>query len=397
VTYREALEALFRRRRFGVRPGLDGIRALLAGLGDPQRRFRAIHVAGTNGKGSTAAFVESILRAGGLRTGLYTSPHLLRFTERIRVAGVEIGEDEAAALAGRTMELAPEATFFEIATGMAFAAFAERGVDVAVIEAGLGGRLDSTNVLEAPLCTVVTGIALDHTEILGPTLSDIAREKAGIFKPGVPAIVGSDQPVLAEEAARVGAPFELVDALDDRPLGLRGGFQRRNAALAVRAVERSGLGISDEAIGRGLREARWPGRLELLGDVLIDAAHNPDGARTLATELPAVAAGRPVTLVFGVVEDKDAAAMLGALTPSVARVILTRVPSPRGRDPETLRALAPGAEVVPDPADALRRARGAGLTVVAGSIFLIAEARRLLTGERADPIAAQDPAAKVVG
>jgi dihydrofolate synthase/folylpolyglutamate synthase len=404
VDYAEALEALFRRRRFGVRPGLDGIRALLSALGDPQRKLLALHIAGTNGKGSTAAFAESILRAAGRRTGMYTSPHLLRFTERIRVDGREVAPTEAARLAGRALAAAPEATFFEIATAMAFVAFAEAGVEVAVVEAGLGGRLDSTNVLDAPLASVVTGVALDHTEILGPTLSHVAREKAGIFRAGVPAVVACDdeeaRAVLLAEAERVGAPLELLGrdfAEVDATLGLAGRFQRRNAALAVRAVAhaaaRGGFTVSDEARARGLAGARWPGRLERFDDVLLDAAHNPDGARTLAAELPALAQGRPVTLVFGTVEDKDAPAMLAALRPTVARVILTRVPSPRGRDPQSL--LTDGAVVIPEVAAALAGARAhGGLALVAGSIFLVAEARRLITGEPADPIAAQDPPAQ---
>ncbi len=439
MTYREALERLFALRRFGVRPGLDGTRRALATVGNPERGLVTIHVAGTNGKGSTAAFTERILREGGVRTGLYTSPHLLRFTERIQIAGDEISDDEAAELAARVLDGAPETTFFEVATAMAFAAFRARGVEVAVVEAGLGGRLDSTNVVEAPRATVVTGIALDHTDVLGPTLLDIAREKAGIFKAGSPAIFACDDEaaaaVLDARAREAGAPVARLGrdfdgawdpdgsfryngkggTLRVAKLGLRGAHQAKNAALALAAAAELGA-FSDEVRARALANVNWPGRLELLEDrtgflkkarsaktdepaapsVITDAAHNPDGARTLAAEMKNFA--RPIALVFGVVADKDAAAMLAALAPAADRVVLTRPSTPRARDPETLRPLAPNASdaIVTDSlAAALAEAARppAATVVVAGSIFLVGEARRLLTGERADPLAVQDPPA----
>ncbi|HZS36770.1 MAG TPA: folylpolyglutamate synthase/dihydrofolate synthase family protein [Polyangia bacterium] len=428
MTYSEALERLFALRRFGVRPGLEATRAALAAVGNPERAFAAIHVAGTNGKGSTAAFAERMLREAGVRTGLYTSPHLSRFTERIRVSGIELDEDETAELAARVLGVAPALTFFEVVTVMAFAAFRARGVEVAVIEAGLGGRLDATNVLEAPLAAVVTGVALDHTDVLGATLVEIAREKAGIFKPGAPAIFAcadeGARAVLIDRARELGAPAEWPGhgfdfaprdgggmifrrgdrALEVASLGLAGEHQRSNAALALAAIERVSPRIADEARARGLAETRWPGRLETVTDargllggahagVLIDAAHNPDGARALAAALRQIAAGRPVTLIFGVVADKDAPAMLAALAPAADELVLTRPDSPRARDPESLRALAPNARVAPSLAEALAlaAARARGPIVVAGSIFLVGEARRLLTGERADPLIVQDP------
>jgi dihydrofolate synthase/folylpolyglutamate synthase len=418
VTYRALLERLFALRRFGVRPGLDGMRALLDGLGRPERELAAVHIAGTNGKGSTAAFAEALLRADGRRTGLYTSPHLLRFTERVRVDGEELGEDEAAELGERVLAARPESTFFEVATAIAFLAFRARGVEVAVIEAGLGGRLDSTNVIERPLATVVTGIALDHADVLGPTLVDIAREKAGIFKPGAPAVLACDDAGARAELERVaravGAPLvrlgvEIEAArtpdglryrgpggpLDTVPLGLDGAHQARNAALALAALASTPLAPSDAARRRGLGAARWPGRLERLApDLLVDAAHNPDGARVLASELRQIAAGRGVALVFGAVADKDAAGMLAELAPLADAIVLTRPPSPRALDPEALRPLAPGARVVPDPAAALAAARRpGGLAVVCGSLFLVGQVRGLVLGERADPIVVQDPAA----
>ena len=397
MSYDELLSRLSALRRFGMRPGLDGVRALLAAVGDPHERLAAVHIAGTNGKGSTAAFVESALRAAGTRTGLYTSPHLLRLTERIRVDGAEIDRHIAADLGARVLAVGGEFTFFEVVTVMAFLALAEAGVDVAVIEVGLGGRLDATNVLARPLVSIVTGIALDHTDVLGATLAAIAREKAGIFKPGVPAVFASDaaeaRDVLVAEAARIGAPAQLLGRdFDDAglpPLGLHGPHQRRNAALARQALRAlpSLLQPSETQLALGFARVRWPGRLEqLTPNVLVDAAHNADGARALAAALP----DAPFTLILGVVADKDAQGIVDALAPRAARVIVTAPPTPRALSPERLAALVPGAAVAPDLRAALALA-GDTRTVVAGSIFLIGEARRILLGEGADPTAVQDP------
>lgn len=403
MTYDDMLQRLFALRRFGMRPGLDGMRALLAALGNPERGLAMVHVGGTNGKGSTAAMIEAALRASGRRTGLYTSPHLVRFTERIRVGGDEIGRDEAAALVGRALDAGGEHTFFEIATAAAFLAFAAHAVDVAVVEVGLGGRLDATNVIERPLVTVVTGVARDHTEVLGDSLAAIAREKAGIWKPGVPAVAACDdaaaRAVLEAEAARVGAPLSLYgrdfDAGGLPPLALAGPHQARNAALARRALALlpPSLRPGDAAVARGFADVRWPGRLEWLApDVLVDAAHNEEGARALGAALPALVGARPVTLVVGMVADKDARAILGALGPHAARVVATTPPSPRALPAAALAALWPGAEAIADVAAALASARaGGGVTVVAGSLFLVGEARRLVTGEPSDATRVQDP------
>jgi dihydrofolate synthase/folylpolyglutamate synthase len=423
LIYREALERLLRLQRFGVRPGLDGVKRALTVLGEPQRKLRVVHVAGTNGKGSTAAFLESLFRAAGLRTGLYTSPHLLRFTERIRIDGREIDEERIADFTERLLTSLPEVTFFEAATAMALAAFRQDGVDVAVLEAGLGGRLDATNVFADPLATVVTGIALDHTDVLGPTLAKIAYEKAGIFKRGAPAVFACADPearaVLQAEAGRAGAPAYMLgrdlharargeSLIYDGPggpveaaLGLDGEHQLGNAALALAAAALAcdRLGRPLTARAKGLREVKWPARLERVApDVLVDAAHNPDGARALAAALPSLSAGRPIALVFGAVADKDAREMLVILRRVVGRVVLTRPPSPRAIPPEELVGWAPGAVVCDSPEAALAEARdGGALVVVAGSIFLAGEARRLITGEPVDPIRAQDPGPKVAG
>jgi dihydrofolate synthase / folylpolyglutamate synthase len=400
MTYDELLQRLYELRRFGMRPGLDAIRELLAAVGDPQKQLAVVHVGGTNGKGSTAAMIEAALRASGRRTGLYTSPHLLRVSERLRLDGEELSRARMAELGERVFAVAGEHTFFEVLTAMALLAFAEAAVEVAVLEVGLGGRLDATNVIERPLVAVVTSVARDHMEVLGDTPAAIAREKAGIWKPGAPAIYACDDEsaaaVLDAEAARVGVRAERLGRdFDDRglpPLALGGAHQRRNAALARRALERlpPSLAPSLAALAEGFAQVRWPGRLEqLTPQVLVDAAHNEEGARALAAALPP----GPRTLIVGVVSDKDARAIVAPLAARATRVIATQPPSPRALAAEELAALIPSSkrpEVAPDLATALERARGEPV-LVAGSIFLVAEARRLLSGEPADPLPVQDP------
>jgi dihydrofolate synthase/folylpolyglutamate synthase len=396
MTYREALERLFLLRRFGVRPSLDGVTRALEALGNPHTSFGVVHVAGTNGKGSTAAFCASLLGAANCRTGLYTSPHLCRFTERIRVDDHEIAPADVARWVERLLPL--ELTFFELATAMAFAAFREAGVEVAVVEAGLGGRWDATNVV-TPMVSVVTGVALDHVDILGGTLESIAREKAGIFKRGVPAVAACHDPgaraVLVEEAARVGAPLALLGrdfAAYPGPLSMLGVYQTQNAGLALRAIAACPARFlaSPDAQARALARTSWPGRLEWLApDILADGAHNPDGAAALAAALPALA-GR-FTLIAGFVDDKDARGILAPLLPLAGRVILTRPPSPRALDPQALAAEL-GVEAAPSLAEAL--ARSSGARVLCGSLFLVGEARHLILGEEMDPVSAQDPAAR---
>jgi dihydrofolate synthase/folylpolyglutamate synthase len=409
VTYRQALERLFGLRRFGVRPSLDGISRALEALGHPEREFSVVHVGGTNGKGSTAAFCASLFGAANCRTGLYTSPHLLRFTERFRVDGVEVSEEEVAEGVDRLFALGPEIgidlTFFELATALAFELFRRRSVEVAVVEVGLGGRWDATNVV-LPMVSVVTGVALDHVEVLGGTLPAIAREKAGIFKPGVPAVAACHDPsaraVLVEEARRVGAPLALLGR--DFPayagaLGLLGEHQRDNAALALQAIGRcpEKFRAPPNAQARALEETHWPGRLERLApDLYVDGAHNPDGAAALARACRTYFTDRSVNYVVGVVDDKDAAGIVAPLVPLAARMFFTRPPSPRALDPARLLPLAPSAEVVDSPEEAVRRARaGGGVTVVCGSLFLVGEVRRVILGERADAVSAQDPAVRL--
>jgi dihydrofolate synthase/folylpolyglutamate synthase len=409
VTYPEVLARLFALRRFGVRPGLGPMQAAMAALGHPEGAFPAIHVAGTNGKGSTAAMCEAALRAGGLRTGLYTSPHLSRFTERVRLDGAELDGGALAQLVEEVLACGVELTFFEVATCAAFLAFARRGVDVAVVECGLGGRLDATNVLVRSQVSIITTISLEHTDVLGATSAAIAREKAGILRPGVPAVIGrvdgEAAAAIAGVATDVGAPLAWLgrDFVPDLEApGLLGAHQRDNAAVARAALLRlpSPLRPMDEAIARGLRDARWPGRLERLADdLVVDGAHNPEGARALAAALPQLAAGRPVHLVLGVVEDKDARLLAGPLLPLCAHVFVTSVPSPRALPAAALLSALGGPRAgltaVADPLAALSAARQPGaVTVVAGSLFLVGAVRAHVRGEPVDPIVAQDPAAR---
>ena len=414
--------------RFGIRMGLDHLRGLAAELGSPERATPAVIVAGTNGKGSVASLLAAIAGAAGLATGLYTSPHLERPEERIRVSGATIPPEELAGLlreilaaAARLGHASP--TYFEAMTMAAFLCFARRGVDLAVLEVGMGGRLDATNLADARLA-VVTTIALDHQEFLGPTLDAIAREKAGVLRPGSPAVFSPQAPAaraaLLEEAARRGAPaievarelapfevefrglaglglhFATSRGSYDLATPLAGRHQAWNVATAVVAAERFadvGLPPLDRlAIASGVAACRWPGRLEpiaLTGSpttVLLDAAHNPDGCAALVAFLTEL--DRPFTLLFGALADKDVGEMLPALARRAARVVLSRPESPRAAHPASLAALLPEgkpSEIAPEIASAFELALAAGpeLIVACGSIFLIGSLRTLLAARRA--------------
>jgi dihydrofolate synthase/folylpolyglutamate synthase len=412
MTFEELKELLFVRGNFGMKLGLDPMREALAALGNPERATPALHVAGTNGKGSTCAFAEASLRAAGLRTGLYTSPHLTHFCERIRVAGEPISEARACELLEEIRARVPWAlgdpglTFFEIVTLMGFLAF--RGLDVMVIEVGLGGRLDATNVLEKPLACAVAPLGMEHMQYLGPTLAHIAAEKAGIFKRGVPA-VSAGQPaaaarVLAERAAELEIPLwrpgrdYVFESREPRPfcwqgrrwtvrapqLALAGHHQRANAALACALIEAGAeqgrLPVEPGHLEQGLTGARWPGRLERVGDVWVDGAHNPHAAAALARTLPGIAQDRPIRLVFGALQDKDVAAMLRELGPVAASVHYCAPDSPRALSPAELVKLHPG-QAHPTPAAALEAARReGGVVVCCGSLYLVGEVRSLLLG-----------------
>ena len=347
LTYREALEYLFPRTT-QIKFGLETTRRLLGAVGEPQRLFPTIHVAGTNGKGSVATLIAATLQASGWKVGLYTSPHLVSFRERIRVGGVPISEAAVAAWTACLQPLIEEtgATFFEISTAIAFADFAAREVDVAVIEVGLGGRLDSTNVI-LPLASVITHIALDHQKYLGETTLAIAREKAGIAKPGVPLVIGEPEPDLvgaildaglaAVEASSPGAAFVPVvvapEASFEGPLGLLGPHQRRNAAIAARVLDllpppfRPDSNVTASAFAG----ARIAGRLDRRGRWLFDVAHNPDGMRALTAALWQLPLPRPIRALVSILGDKAYPEMLVELDQAIDVGVLTVAPTATGR------------------------------------------------------------------
>ena len=413
MTFRQAEEYLLGLELFGMRFGLDRMHRLMTVLGLPQRRFASIHVVGSNGKSSTVRFIAAILERHGLRTGSYTSPHLRSFRERIEVDETPVTEADFAAaveraahaadLVDRTADPDDRVTQFEALTAAAYHALARRGVEVAVIEAGLGGRYDATNVIPSKV-QVLTGVSLEHTRWLGPTLADIAQEKLAVVPERGTLVLGELAPesqavadrVAAERHARVIHP----GADGEPPLRAAGAFQRRNFALAAAAAEAFlGRPLDRHAVAGAAAETIIPGRLEVVAGrplTVLDGAHNPSGARALADSLDAVLGERrPRVAVIGVLDDKDAAGMLEALLPEVDRVVFTRSRNPRSLSPATLTTLeeklgGPPAETVADPRAALARARelaGPGGSVIAtGSIYLIADLVRERSERRASTL-----------
>ena len=397
------LEELAARRRFGMKPGLETIRVLCAALGDPQKRFRAIHVAGTNGKGAVCALLEAALRTAPV--GRYTSPHLIRINERFFLNGEPVGDATLEAVAGRVhraigRSARPElrdVTFFEALTAVAFELYAEAGVERVVLECGLGGRLDATNVCEPELC-VITRIGLDHCDWLGDTVERIAAEKAGIVKPGVPVVLGENVPsvraVVEARAREVGAPFfyapDLASEADiPAAFPLAGRFNRENAVTAIAALEvLSGApGRADLLSPSAFSRVIWPGRFQSVGPYLVDGAHNPPAARALAAALDEVLPdGTKLDLVFGACGDKDVDEVLRILRPYVRRGYAVRTANPRALEPAALAVRMRAAGIPATPceslADALARTRPAGVdapslppsVLVCGSLFLAGEA-----------------------
>ncbi len=414
------LEKLVARGHRGMRLGLDRTIAACRALGDPQRDLRCVHVAGTNGKGSVCAMVERIARASGKRTGLYTSPHLIRFNERIRLDGMPAGDEAFGAALERVLRDAPEElTFFETLTLAAFVVFRDAAVDVAVLEVGLGGRLDATNVIEDPLATAVVSITrgqngkwLEHADFLGDDVATIAREKAGIFKRGVPAVLGplpdAARAAVLDVAGSVGAAPIWEVAVDPAaravamPDGTRlvlspvlaGPHQLENAAVAALLAFAAGSAVaSDPAIiARGIAETVWPGRLERFDvdgrEVWLDCAHNVEGAEALASALDGVLQNRNATLLFGALADKAWEPMIRVLGPRFARRVYTSPPGRLATPPVRLAEILAG-ETIDAPVDALRRSidvtpRGEVL-VVAGSMYLVGQVRSVLCGTDSDP------------
>ncbi len=426
MNLRQRRDYLGRLEHFGIKLGLDNINTLLDALGRPELRFPTVHIAGTNGKGSVSAMLESILRAAGFRTGLYTSPHLEREEERIRVNGVCHSPKRFAAhldLVKETIDglmaagrLIYHPTFFEVLTALAFLHFAEEKVDVAVLEVGLGGRFDATNVV-SPLVSVITTISRDHVKHLGSTLRSIAFEKAGIIKPGVPVVCGVRSGSALQEirlrAAERRAPFRRAfgpgtsleahlaagrfrfryasgEAIYDYVPGLAGRHQGENAAVAIASAEvldRTWQPIGKAAMLRGVRDVRWEGRLETVSThplVVLDGAHNEEGVRSLAAHIRDVIR-RPVIVVFAAMKDKDIRTMSRILFPAARTIILTQVPNRRSALPADILAAAPSfaarARLEPDVAkavhSALAESAGRVPVVIAGSLFLVGEVKRL--------------------
>ena len=407
------IERLFSLERFGIKLGLDNIRTILAALGHPERAWQSIHIGGTNGKGSVAAMVERGLRAAGLRTGRYTSPHLDRIEERVAINGEAIDSATFESVTAHVFDVIDASTaigalkvtptFFEVSTAIAFEIFKRAAVDVAVVEVGLGGRFDATNVL-TPAITAITSIAFDHERHLGHTLSDIAFEKAGIAKPGVPLVIGRLPPEAAARIVKVAreveAPvFDAHATTTDRKypplrLALPGRHQLENAAVAVAILERWSTlvgHISTEAIVTGLTECEWPARLEWLrvppnGELLIDAAHNPAGATALASYLQDMGR-KKLPIVFAAMADKDLTNMIGALAPIASTFIATTVPHARARTADQLaneirRLTSVPVEAFQSPEAAVERALEQSKRAVAcGSIYMIGPLRaRLIEG-----------------
>ena len=424
MDYKDTLQYLFSLERFGMVFGLENITRLAQVLGNPQERLATVHIAGTNGKGSVGCLVSSVVQRAGYRVGLYTSPHLISFTERITVNGVPITWDEVVQITDlmreriREHEIPETYTFFDFTTAMALHCFSRQRVDLSVMEVGLGGRLDSTNIIR-PLVTVITNVSLEHTQVLGNTLEAIAWEKAGVVKDGVPVVSGVTQPEITALIAQIcddrGAPcyslgkdFHCQEKEPGRctfrgrrwhmealTLGLAGRFQITNAALSLAALEvleEGGYCFDRDAVYRGLAEARWPGRLEIIPGtptLVLDGAHNPAAAAALREVLEKEFDYPYVSLMIGIMEDKDADAILRELVPLVNDVVVVQPRMTRAKPAEALAAVARRyargrVAVIPASDEALAYVRAHtpenGLVVVTGSLFTVGEVRAQLKG-----------------
>jgi len=423
--YQQSLDYLYGLEKFGMIFGLTQVERILNAIGNPHKDIQAIHIGGTNGKGSTAAMISSILQKEGYRVGLYTSPHLIRFTERIKVNGKEIEEEEVAELAGRIKReieaagITPPFTFFDFTTAMALHYFKQKWVDLAILEVGLGGRLDSTNVVD-PLLSIITNIAKDHEEYLGKSILKISREKAGIIKSGRPLITAAEQPQVlrlfsklcgakSSPYYRVGKEFRYVRAEGEDfdyeglnrklwgvHLNLKGSHQVINATTALGAtevLEDLGYRVSTDAMIDGLREVDWPGRLEMVSSsprVVLDGAHNPAGALVLKESLEREFQYQHLILLIGIMKDKDIQSMLHLLAPRADHIILTRPHTDRATPPsllkEALRQNGKKAEIAEDFKEAIER--GLALThqedllCITGSLYTVGEARAYFYPER---------------
>jgi dihydrofolate synthase/folylpolyglutamate synthase len=412
-SYREAVASLYRLQKYGIKFGLSKTTNLLKAFGNPHKGRKYLHIAGTNGKGSVAAFLSSVLKEAGYRVGLYTSPHVVRFTERFRINDQEISTQKAAVLTKEIRNaFSPQEppTFFEATTAMALLYFAQENTDIAIMEVGMGGRLDATNII-TPLVSIITNISLEHQIYLGNRLLDIAEEKGGIIKQGIDIITGAVQPEVISRLQSIAekrqAPFwrlgrdiryrttgsglhyyGLERRINDLELGLKGGFQSRNAAIALAALERlekKGLSVSTPRIRDGLKNVKWSGRMHAVSTnptLIVDGAHNPAAMRALASAIRQEFTYERLILVIGVMKDKEIGKLLGEIVPISDHVIYTRPVYSRAADPNVLMSTAasmgkPG-QVSPILAQALARARELSgpqdLILVCGSLFTAGEA-----------------------
>lgn len=397
MTYEDAIKFLYSLQLFGARLGLANTRKLAALSGNPHERLRFIHIAGTNGKGSTCAMLESIHRAAGLRVGLFTSPHLISFRERIQIDRNLISEADVVTQVRDIQKLLAEfspdnhPTFFEVVTVMALRYFAAKECDLVIWETGLGGRLDATNIV-TPLASLITNVQLDHEKWLGQTIEQIAAEKAGIIKPGVPVVTAAEQPALfvISKTARANNSSLHVVIHPLANLSLLGDHQRLNAALALETVRvlQSQTPVSEAAIRKGLDSISWPGRLQLLQrnhqTILLDGAHNPSGAEALRDAINKHFPRRSRTLMLGIMRDKDCATICNILAPLATHIIACRISSERSADPERLadfcRAANPKAHITASQSieSALRSTANDPFVIITGSLHFIGHALQLL-------------------
>ncbi len=422
--YSEALKLIYSLQKFGIKFGLSKTENLLKRFGNPHIGRKYIHIAGTNGKGSVAAFLSSILKEAGYRVGLYTSPHLVRFTERIRINGKEIERKEAADLIfelSRAFSKKEPPTFFEAVTAMALIYFSRKKTDIDIIEVGMGGRLDATNVIDPVLC-IITNIGLDHKQFLGNTLLDIAKEKAGIIKQRKDVITGVSQPKIIRffenEAKEKDAPIfrigkdvryrrkknKLVDyygirrTLRDIELGTNGSFQARNLSIALCAIERleeKGFKVSEKAIRSGAKKVFWPGRMHVFSEspkIILDGAHNPSAIKTLLRAVREEFGEKRIILVIGIMKDKDIKGMLKKIVPHSDYVIYTRPRYSRAADPEDLkRAFDFGkkGKIIHSLDKAIEEAKSVAssddIILITGSLFTVGEALSFLDPKNFSP------------
>ncbi len=398
-SYKEALAWLYRLQRFGIKLGLENIQRLIAELHLDLGRARIIHVAGTNGKGSVCAMIDSILRAQKYRTGLFTSPHLVTFRERIRVNGEMISEEAVAndltAIRDLVRDWDPHPTFFEITTALALKHFSNAKIEIVILETGLGGRLDATNAVQSDI-SVITPIDFDHQQWLGQSLREIAHEKAGIIKPKMPVIsarqASDAEKVIRDRAAECEAPLQFMnDSYQKTPIGLSGEYQKQNAVLAIAALRAAKIDIDDSSIARGLASVDWPARFQRWDDrIVIDGAHNPAAARVLAQTWREAFGGQRASLILAILSDKDLRGICEALAPITASVLLPNIRSERATPPselvKVLSVITPSLpySVINSIADAINHARTQPHPILlTGSLHFAGEALAHLRGEPA--------------